>query len=53
MSRGCFMSYMLVWDPGDFTVYRVLVFRDFEDDMFRGLSRRCLDDCSRPGVMEY
>jgi hypothetical protein len=26
MSRGCFMSYMLVWDPGDFTFYGVLVF---------------------------
>jgi hypothetical protein len=33
MSRGCFMSYMLVWDPDDFTIYGVLVFRDFADDM--------------------
>jgi hypothetical protein len=40
MSRGCFMSYMLVWDPGDFTTYGVLVLaqRDFADDM--------LGDCS-------
>lgn len=22
MSRGCFTSYRLVWDPGDFTTYR-------------------------------
>jgi hypothetical protein len=22
MSIGCFTSYMLVWDPGDFTTYR-------------------------------
>jgi hypothetical protein len=31
MSRGCFTSYRLVWDPGDFTIYGVLVFtwRDF------------------------
>jgi hypothetical protein len=35
MSRGCFTSYRLVWDPGDFTIYGVLVFtwRDFVDDM--------------------
>jgi hypothetical protein len=33
MSRGCFMSYRLVWDPGDFTFYEVLVFRDSADDM--------------------
>jgi hypothetical protein len=35
MSRGCFTSYMLVWDPGNFTIYGVLVFawRDFVDDM--------------------
>jgi hypothetical protein len=33
MSRGCFTSYMLVWDPGDFTTYRPVqerfTWRDF------------------------
>jgi hypothetical protein len=35
MSRGCFMSYKLVWEPGDFTIYGVLVFAwtDFADDI--------------------
>jgi hypothetical protein len=35
MSRGCFTTYMLVWDPSNFTIYGVLVFawRDFADDM--------------------
>jgi hypothetical protein len=33
MSRGCFMSYKLVWDLGDFTFYGVLVSRDSVDDM--------------------
>jgi hypothetical protein len=29
------MSYRLVWDPSEFTIYRVLVFsqRDFVDNM--------------------
>jgi len=35
MSRGCFTSYMLVWDPGDFTTYRMVQerfsWRDFVD----------------------
>jgi hypothetical protein len=33
MSRGCFMSYRLVWDPHEFSFYGVLVFRDSIDDM--------------------
>jgi hypothetical protein len=33
MSRGCFKSCKLVWDPGDFTFYGVLVSRDFVNDM--------------------
>jgi hypothetical protein len=36
MSRGCFTSYILVWDPGDLTTYRPVrersVWRDFADD---------------------
>jgi hypothetical protein len=36
MSRGCFTSYMLVWDLGDFTNYRLVremfSWRDFVDD---------------------
>jgi hypothetical protein len=42
MSRGCFTSYRLVWDPGDFTTYGILVFawRDFADDVLG----YCLDD---------
>jgi hypothetical protein len=31
MSRRCFMSYRLGWDPGNFTFYEVLVSRDFGD----------------------
>jgi hypothetical protein len=26
MSRGCFISYRLVWDPSEFTIYGVLMF---------------------------
>jgi hypothetical protein len=35
MSRGCFTSYRLFWDHGDFTTYEILVFawRDFADDV--------------------
>jgi hypothetical protein len=35
MSRACLMSYKLVWNPGDFTIYRVLMSaqRDFVDDI--------------------
>jgi hypothetical protein len=37
MSRGCFTSYMLVWDPGHFTTYRQVrerfAWRDFVDDV--------------------
>jgi hypothetical protein len=35
MGRGCFTSYRLVWDPGDFTTYRKIrerfTWRDFAD----------------------
>jgi hypothetical protein len=35
ISRGCFTSYMLVWDLGDFTTYEIVVFawRYFADDV--------------------
>jgi len=37
MSRGCFTSYMLVWDLGDFTTYRsvleMFAWRDFAEDV--------------------
>jgi hypothetical protein len=37
MSRRCFTSYRLVWDPGDFTTYRQVrerfTWRDFVDDV--------------------
>jgi hypothetical protein len=36
MSRGCFTSYSLVWDPSDFTTYRQVqerfTWRDFVDE---------------------
>jgi hypothetical protein len=37
MSRGCFTSYRLVWDPGNFTFYGVL--------LFMGICRRYVGDC--------
>jgi hypothetical protein len=42
MSRGCFTPYRLVWDLGEFTIYKVLVFagRDFANKMLGD----CLDD---------
>jgi hypothetical protein len=42
MSRGCFTSYRLVWDPGGFTTYGIVVFtwRDFVNDVLG----YCLDD---------
>jgi hypothetical protein len=34
MSRGCFTSYRLVWDPIDFTTYRKrFAWRDFADNV--------------------
>jgi hypothetical protein len=37
LSRGCFTSYMLVWDPGDFTTYRQVrerfTWRDFANNV--------------------
>jgi hypothetical protein len=39
MSRGCFTSYRLVWDPGKFTTYRLVrerfAWRDFADNVLR------------------
>jgi hypothetical protein len=37
MSKGCFMSYMLVWDPCDFLVF---TWTDFVDNMLG----YCLDN---------
>jgi hypothetical protein len=44
-----FASYMLVWDPKKFTIYRVLMFtrREFVDNMLGYCSRLYLDDCSK------
>jgi hypothetical protein len=37
MSRGCFTSYRIAWDPGDFTTYGQVrerfAWREFVDDM--------------------
>jgi hypothetical protein len=35
MSKGCFTSYKIVWDPSEFTTYEIIVFiwRDFLDDV--------------------
>jgi hypothetical protein len=38
MGRGCFTSYRLVWDPGDFTTYRKIR----ERFAWRDFCRRCV-----------
>jgi hypothetical protein len=39
MNRGCFTSYKLDWDPGDFSTYRPVrerfAWRDFADDVLK------------------
>jgi hypothetical protein len=53
MSRGCFTSYRLAWDPGDFTTYGQVrerfTWRDFADDMLGDMGECTTCQQSRSG----
>jgi hypothetical protein len=53
MNRGCYTSYMLSWDHGDFATYRPVQerfeWREFADDMLGDMGECTISQQSRSG----